>query len=84
VAEPLKEDFPNGGAQIVRGLVVGPDGVAELVVRESGPDVGAVEACMFDDGVFAANIICLRVLLGLYFEMIYGKSKTLWNASDRD
>jgi hypothetical protein len=84
MAEPLEENFPNGGAEIVRGLVVGPDGVAELVFRESGPDVGAVEACVFDDGVFAANVICLRVLSGQYFEMIYAKAKTLWNASDRD
>lgn len=62
VAEGEQEDLPDELAEMVRGLVVFPDGVAELVVGDlMGPDVGAVEAVVFGYGVFATNVVCLQV-----------------------
>jgi hypothetical protein len=60
VAEGEKEYFPDQFTEMVSGLVVIPDGVAELVIRDLvGPDVGAVEAVVLGYGVFAADVVCL-------------------------
>jgi hypothetical protein len=62
VAEGQQEDFPDELPEMVGGLVVIPDGVAELVVGDLvGPDVGAVEAVVFSYGILAADVVCLPV-----------------------
>jgi hypothetical protein len=62
VAEGEEKDFPDQFAEVMGGLIVFPDRVAELVVRDLvGPDVGAVEAVVFGYGVFAADVVCLAV-----------------------
>lgn len=67
VTKSEKQDLPDCLAQARRCLVVLPYWIPEFVIWQVGPDIGAIEAVVLDDGVFSADVISLDLWLATLF-----------------